>query len=66
MANNVIKTGRPTRVPQPSESADFVLGSRPAVLRAPAIQRIKPETSPSRDYGKVKPAALDPGAFGLK
>jgi len=52
MASNVIKTGRPMRVPQPSASPDFVLGSRPSALRAPAIPRIKPEISPDRNYGK--------------
>lgn len=61
MANNVIKTGRPMRVPQPSATADFVLGSKPAVLRAPAIPRIKPEEKPDRNYGKAKNL---PPAFG--
>lgn len=55
MANTTIKTGRPMSVPKPSASADFVLGSRPAPLRAPPIQRIKPAAPSTRDYGKKQP-----------
>lgn len=62
MAVNVIKTGRPTKVPQPSTAADFVLGSRPSSLRAPPTPRIKPMDNPGRDYGKAtQPAAPTPG-----
>lgn len=60
MAVNVIKTGRPMKVPQPSTTADFVLGSRPSSLRSPPMPRIKPEANPDRNYGKEKPAPSDP------
>jgi hypothetical protein len=41
------------------EHANFVLGSRPAVLRANAMGRITPtKATNTRDYGKA------PGVFG--
>lgn len=40
----------PKRVPTPP-SREFVLGSRPPGLRAPAIQRIKPQQGVTQ-YGK--------------
>lgn len=55
MANNTIKTGTPRSVPKLSSSADFVLGSRPAALRAPPIERVKPAAPSTRDYGKRMP-----------
>lgn len=55
MANNVIKTGRPMRVPQPSTTADFILGSRPGSLREAPLPRIKPQDNPDRNYGKKQP-----------
>jgi len=44
----------PKKVPTPPERAQFVLGSRPPGLRAPAIQRIKPMAGQT-NYGKVTP-----------
>jgi hypothetical protein len=64
MASNVIKAAAPMRVPQPSSSADFVLGSRPGSLRNAPLPRIKPEANPSRDYGKPKPAAFASSPLG--
>jgi hypothetical protein len=66
MAINTIKTGRPMRVPQPSSTADFVPGSKPASLRAPAIPRIKPMDNPGREYGKPKPAPFAAGPTPFK
>jgi len=37
-------------------SREFVLGSRPPGLRAPAIQRIKPAAASTTQYGKIAPA----------
>lgn len=53
-----VKGGK-TSVPAPtSGKGDFVLGSRPAVLRAPALGRlpnVKPGAASSRNYGKPDP-----------
>jgi hypothetical protein len=69
MASNTIKgTSVPMSVPQPSTTADFVLGSRPGSLRNAPLPRIKPETNPSRDYGKQPkqpPLAGNTGLTGL-
>jgi len=68
MAINTISTGRPMKVPQPSSTPNFVLGSRPSVLRSPAISapRIKPEAASTRDYGKPQPAPFAGGKpFGV-
>lgn len=67
MASRTIKAskGGPKTVPQP-ENASFVLGSRPAVLRAPSLQRIKPDKASTTDYSKaVPPLAGDTGMSGL-
>jgi hypothetical protein len=56
-----IKGGKaPTSVPSPSSGMhnDFVLGSRPGVLRAPPLSRppnIKPGAANTRNYGKPDP-----------
>lgn len=50
VAINAGKGGRKT-VPTPGSSASYVVGSRPASLRAPPVPSIKPEAS-RRDYGK--------------
>lgn len=52
--------GGPTKVPSPGSGLknDFVLGSRPAVLRAPSLGRlpnIKPGASSTRNYAKPDP-----------
>lgn len=54
-----IKGGK-TSVPSPSSGmrGDFVLGSRPAVLRAPSLGRlpgVKPGAASTRNYGKPDP-----------
>jgi hypothetical protein len=54
-----IKGGK-TTVPSGSSGMrnDFVLGSRPAVLRAPSLGRlpnVKPGAAGTRDYGKPDP-----------
>lgn len=50
--------GGPTKVPNPSSGmrSDFVLGSRPGVLRAPPLSRptIKPQAANTRQYGKAQ------------
>lgn len=65
MASNVIKTGQPMRVPQPSGTADFVLGSRPGSLRNPPLPRIKPDANPGRDYGKQSGLPPAPNPYKL-
>ncbi len=54
-----IKGGK-TSVPAPSSGMhnDFVLGSRPAVLRAPSqgrLPNVKPGAAGTRNYGKPNP-----------
>lgn len=53
-----IKGGK-TSVPSANSGMhnDFVLGSRPAVLRAPSLTRpsIKPNAGSTRNYGKPDP-----------
>jgi hypothetical protein len=60
MARGMTSVKGPTKVPDPSSGmrSDFVLGSRPGVLRAPPINRptIKPQGAGTRDYGKSQPA----------
>lgn len=56
-----IKGGK-TAVPNASSGMrnDFVLGSRPAVLRAPSLGRlpnVKPGAASTRNYGKPDPTA---------
>lgn len=68
MASMTIKSSKkgPSAVPQPNAHASFVLGSRPAVLRAPALDRIKPSKAPGvRDYGKDPPLGGDTGMSGM-
>lgn len=69
MASNVIRVGKkgPSKVPEPgSATGGFVLGSRPAVLRSPALDRIKPSKAPNtRDYGKAPALGGDTGMTGL-
>lgn len=57
MASMTISASKkgPSSVPQPNAHASFALGSRPAVLRAPALDRIKPAAQSTRDYGKAAP-----------
>ena len=55
----------PTKVPAPaSPTGGFVLGSRPAVLRAPPMGRpppaIKPQAAGTRNYGKGAAAPAAP------
>lgn len=66
MASRTIKAtkGGPKSVPQP-ENANFVLGSRPAVLRSPTLQRIKPDKASTTEYGKDPPLAGNTGMSGL-
>lgn len=68
MASNVINASKsgPKSVPQPG-TAKFVLGSRPAVLRAPDLPRIKAGPTNTRDYGKQPgpPLGGDTGMTGL-
>ncbi len=62
-----VKVGKsaPKSVPAP-QAPSFVLGSRPAVVRAPPIERIKPSKLPgARDYGKVPPLGGDTGMSGM-
>lgn len=61
-----VKGGK-TSVPSPSSGMhnDFVLGSRPAVLRSPSLTRlpVKPGAASTRNYGK--PDATQPfGGLG--
>lgn len=68
MASNTIRYSKkgPTKVPQPDAHANFVLGSRPAVLRAPDLPRIKPGKASATDYGKPSaPLGGDTGMSGL-
>jgi hypothetical protein len=70
-----IKGGKaPMSVPSPSSGMhnDFVLGSRPGVLRAPPISRppnVKPGAASTRNYGKPDPTqpfgALGGGNTGM-
>ena len=68
-----IKGGK-TSVPAPSSGMhnDFVLGSRPAVLRAPSqgrLPNVKPGAAGTRNYGKPDPTqpfgGLGQGNTGL-
>lgn len=54
MASRAVNTGKtaPSKVPTPGIRPDYVLGSRPATLRQPQPQRIKPGAGSSRNYGK--------------
>jgi hypothetical protein len=54
MARMTIKAGKsgPKSVPTPGQSGSFVLGSRPASLRAPAVPKVTPLKPNTRDYGK--------------
>lgn len=56
MAGKVSIKGGSTSVtmPKPPEHTPFVLGSRPAVLRSPALSRITPAKG-QRNYGKDAP-----------
>ena len=58
MASVAIKGGK-TTVPSGTSGmrSDFVLGSRPGVLRAPPLARpsIKPQAASTRNYGKPAP-----------
>lgn len=66
MAGLAIKGGKsgPKSVPTPPQRASFVLGSRPAGMRAPPVPRIKPVLA-NREYGKATAAPQAPGAgFG--
>lgn len=57
MASMTISASKkgPSSVPQPNAHAGFALGTRPAVLRSPALDRIKPGQPSTRDYGKAAP-----------
>jgi hypothetical protein len=65
-----IKGGKtPMSVPSPGSGMrnDFVLGSRPGVLRAPPLSRppnIKPQAANTRAYGKPPPVG-DTGMSGM-
>lgn len=55
MAGMAIKAGKsgPKSVPSVPAHASFVLGSRPAGVRAPPVPRIKPVLE-QRQYGKTE------------
>ena len=55
MASLAIRASKsgPKSVPTGSSRADFVLGSRPSTVRAPAVPKVTPGKASSRDYGKV-------------
>lgn len=54
MARMTIKAGKagPKSVPVPGVGGSFVLGSRPASLRAPPVPKITPSKPNTREYGK--------------
>jgi hypothetical protein len=60
--------GGPKAVAAPTMRPSFVLGSRPASLRAPPPPRIKPGPPGTTQYGKVpigNSAAIGSGDTGL-
>ena len=47
-----------------AKQSPFVIGSRPGVLRAPPIPRIKPAAGSTTQYGKLPPANPAGASFG--
>lgn len=67
MARGMTSVKGPTKVAAPkSPDSGFVLGSRPAVLRAPALGRpsIKPGAASTRNYAKPDPTQAFGGLGG--
>jgi hypothetical protein len=59
----VKKLGSSSKIAGPKERPNFVLGSRPATLRAPTPQRIKPMTGQTQ-YGKQDQGDVAGSGFG--